>query len=153
MRKFEDAPASLVEQLSGVWKLVSYEYQRADGQPAVPALGPDPIGRLMYDPSGLMSVHIMSLDRPIFESGDRLRGDSDKVKAAYEGYLAYFGTYEVREAEGIIIHRVEGSLFPNWVGTDQTRFFQLKGDKLTLRTPPRPEAGGEVAVLVWERMK
>lgn len=53
-------------------------------------------------------------------------------------------------------HALEGSLFPDWVGTDQVREFEFDGaDHLTLRTPPIASAvtDGKKAehVLVWKR--
>ncbi|GEM_PF-6774270 len=46
-----------------------------------------------------MAVQIMRSDRPAFASGERLEGTQEEIKAAFEGYFAYYGTYEVNEAE------------------------------------------------------
>ena len=35
-----------------------------------------------------------------------------------------------------VIHHVELSLFPNWCGTDQERFIELDGERLTITTAP-----------------
>ena len=43
---------------------------------------------------------------------------------------------------------IEGAAYPNYVGTDQRRFFKIEGDRLTLRTPPE-RAGDNV----WRRHK
>ena len=48
------------------------------------------------------------------------------------GYDAYFGTFSVNEADATITHHVEGSLFPEDLGKDFTRFFTLDGDTFTL---------------------
>jgi hypothetical protein len=51
-----------------------------------------------------------------------------------------------------VIHHVELSLFPNWVGSDQERWVELVGDRLTL-TASRLLAGKQqVPRLVWERV-
>jgi hypothetical protein len=44
------------------------------------------------------------------------------------------------------------SMFPNWVGGDQQRFFELSGNELALRTPPM-EVNGRMVVneLRWVR--
>jgi Lipocalin-like domain len=68
----------------------------------------------------------------------------------FSTYLAYCGRYEV---EGdVVVHHIEMSLFPNWVGGDQRRQSELSGDKLVLRTPPM-ELGGDLIVneLRWIR--
>jgi hypothetical protein len=100
-----------------------------------------------------MAAQIMRPGRPPFASGDRQRGTDAEVRAAHDGYLAYWGTWDVDPARGTVTHHVRGSLFPNWVGQDQVRAFTLDGDRLTLRTPPLRQGGREVVgVLAWERL-
>jgi hypothetical protein len=51
------------------------------------------------------------------------------------------------------VHHVELSLFPNWVGSDQERWVELAGDRLTLSASPLLLAGKQqVPRLVWERV-
>jgi lipocalin-like protein len=53
-----------------------------------------------------------------------------------------------------VIHHVELSLFPNWVGTDQQRFVELSQDTLILSASPLLFAGKQqVPRLVWERVR
>jgi hypothetical protein len=62
------------------------------------------------------------------------------------------GTYEVKGDK--IVHHVELSLFPNWIGGDQERFFQFSGDQLILCTPPLALGGAERTLrIVWQRVK
>lgn len=76
----------------GAWKLISCEAIRKDGS-VLPIYGKNPIGRLHYDATGNMSVHIMRAKRPNF------KGDT-KFRAAYESYEAYFSTDQVDEKRG-----------------------------------------------------
>jgi hypothetical protein len=55
------------------------------------------------------------------------------VRSAYDGYVAYFGTYRVDEANGVVTHVVEGSFKPSYTGTDQPRHFKLDGDVLVIQ--------------------
>ncbi len=137
---------------TGTWKLIACEFRSADGHIDSP-FGDDALGTIIYDASGNMAVQIIRADRPKFVSGDKYNGTPEEVKAAFEGSLAYFGRYEVDEAAGTVTHRVVGSEFPNWVGSDQTRYFVFSGEQLTLSTPPMP-MGGVMAtgVLVWKRL-
>lgn len=64
--------------------------------------GKDAIGILTYDQLGHMSVQLMSVDRPKFLSGDPQRGTLDDIKAAFEGFLGYFGTFSVSESDGTV---------------------------------------------------
>ncbi len=137
--------------LIGTWQLVSLESQSSAGGISYP-LGEHPYGLLLYS-SKRMSAHMMRPDRPAFASGDIRRGTPEEVKAAFEGFVAYCGTYSIDEQRGTVTHHVEASLLPNWVGTDQQRFFTLTGRRLTLRTPPLLVNGQTVtATLVWERV-
>jgi hypothetical protein len=52
-----------------------------------------------------------------------------------------------------VIHHVELSLVPNWVGSDQERWVELAGDRLTLSASPLLLSGKQqVPCLVWERV-
>jgi hypothetical protein len=61
---------------------------------------------------------------PPFASGEGRKETDKEVRAAYDGYVAYFGTYRVDEAKSIVTHVVEGSLYPSYTGTDQPRPFK-----------------------------
>ncbi len=140
------------DQFVGTWKLVSFEARRSDGQIVYP-FGRGAMGVISYDTRGNMSVQLMRSDRPAFAVSDFQKGTPEEIKAAFEGFIAYFGTYDVNEEEATVTHHVRGSLFPNWVGSDQIRFFEFSGNRLTLRTPSI-QLGGVVATsqLIWERM-
>jgi hypothetical protein len=48
---------------------------------------------------------------------------------------------------------VEGSLFPNWIGHRNLRYYEFEGNRLTLKTLAFLMAEQEVTgVLVWERI-
>lgn len=140
-----------LSDLVGTWRLLSFEARVSDGATSQP-FGSDPRGALVYDSAGNFSVQLASSGRPHFASGDMQVGTADEIRAAYMGYVAYFGAYDVNEAEGYLTHKVDVSLFPNWQGVPQRRYFVLSEDTLTLTTPPTPFGGREVTgVLVWER--
>jgi len=139
--------------LVGSWTLVSFESRTADGGIGYP-LGRAARGRLSYDAAGHMSAHLMNPERPAFASGDLTRGSDAEVRAAMGGYIAYYGTYSVDLSRGVVTHHVEGALFPNWIGSDQIRNFQLDDDRLTITTPSIQIGGKDSpTVLVWERAR
>jgi hypothetical protein len=52
-----------------------------------------------------------------------------------------------------VIHRIQASLIPNWIGGEQLRFWTLDGDTLTIATPPlRLDGRPQVSTLVWKRL-
>jgi len=90
--------------------------------------------------------------RPEFESGNLLKGTEEEIKTAFEGYIAYYGTYEVNESKGQVTHRVAGALFPNWIGDIQTRNYEFEGERLRLSTQPIKGSRADLTnVLLWER--
>ncbi|MCZ7645403.1 MAG: lipocalin-like domain-containing protein [Planctomycetota bacterium] len=141
------------DPFAGAWRLVEGSFVRNDGKVVHP-VGPRAAGQLLYDGRGHMNGQMMGLDRPAFASGNRLRGTDAEVRAAFEGYIAYWGRYSIDAAAGTVTHHVEGSLSPEWVGTDQVRHFAFDGDRLTLRTDPIPSGDGlhYVGTLIWERV-
>jgi heterodisulfide reductase subunit B len=43
---------------------------------------------------------------------------AEEIKTNYEGCVSYYGHYELDPENNIVIHHVEGSLFPNWEGNE-----------------------------------
>lgn len=110
----------------------------AEGHVSHP-MGRDASGYLMYGPDGYMSVIVAGSPRPVFASQDLRHGTSEEKVAAFDTYLAYCGTYEVREHT--VIHHVRESSFPNWAGGSQERMIQWEGRRLRLSTKPMPIDG------------
>lgn len=136
----------------GAWKLTSLKVQKANGEAIYP-FGKNARGSIIYTDSGRFSAQVMRPDRPRFKSGDQMKGTSEEIKASYEGFVSYYGSYEFDNENGFIIHHVEGSLFPNWEGHGLKRFFKLSGNRLKISTPPMLWGGGEVVgILIWERV-
>jgi len=141
----------LKDDLVGFWNLVANEFRWSDGELA-DLYGRDATGMLIYGAQGQMSVQLMRSRRPVFASGDARRGTPAEISGAFEGYLAYYGTYTVDEAARTVTHAMRGSLFPNWVGQDLTRMVELAGNRLTLRKQPMVIAGRTfTGKLEWER--
>ena len=136
----------------GTWKLLSYQFRSNDGKVVEP-LGGDAMGLLTYDNAGNAVGVIVKADRKRFSSDDIGVATPDEALAALQSSIAYFGRYDVDEKNGKVTHHVVGSVFPNWTGGDQPRFFSFSGAWLTLSTPPMIVAGASVtAVLEWERI-
>jgi Lipocalin-like domain len=138
------------DALVGAWRLVSWQNQAADGQVTYP-MGTDAMGYLLYGADGRFSVTISRKGRARFAASDLLSGTAEEKARALEGFVAYAGRYTFHGDR--VIHHVELSLFPNWVGSDQERWVELAGDRLTLSASPLLLAGTrQVPRLVWERV-
>jgi hypothetical protein len=135
-------------QLVGAWKLISIS---GHGY-TVNRLGKAPIGLLVYDASGNMAAQIMRSDRPSVVPDNLEQADAADIKLACEGYLAYFGTYEVDE-HGNAYHHVTGNLFPNDVSrTFERKIEFLEGDRIVITATGRFAGDDLSASLVWEKL-
>jgi hypothetical protein len=135
----------------GSWDLVAVENRASDGGVERP-FGDQPRGRITYTADGFLSAHVMHAERAAFATQGLYSGTPAEKAAAYDSYIAYYGTYGVDPAAGTVTHRITGSLFPNWSGSSQTRFYAFDGDTLTLSTPPMENDGRTLTVhVVWRR--
>jgi hypothetical protein len=135
--------------LVGTWRLVSWENRTLDGEVSHP-LGDDPSGYIAYTEDGYVFVAIMGAARRLFVAGDLLTGSTAEKAGAAETYVSYCGRYEFHRET--VLHHVELSLFPNWVGVTRERLVRISGDQLTLSTRPLLLQGRQqTAHLLWER--
>jgi len=147
----DNQSSTVKDAFVGTWKLITTEFRRSDGV-SVSVFGTDASGIIIYDAHGHMAGQIMRAGRPNFASNDQQNGTPEEIKAAIDGYIAYFGDYVVDEDEKSVTHQTKGSLLPNLVGKDQKRFYSFSGNQLTLTTPPIKIGGVIVtSVLLWER--
>jgi len=137
---------ALEARLLGTWRLVLYETVDQAGRRSRPY--GDAVGRLTYDQDGNMTGQVMRPDRAPVALGE---GYAQQVRGAYIGYIAYFGKYEVAPDGQSLVHRVEGSLNPAWVGGNQVRTMRFDGDRLILHATV--DKAGEMVrhELTWER--
>jgi hypothetical protein len=135
----------------GTWRLVSYEARDAKGQLQYP-MGEHVSGQLVYDSTGNMSAHVMRDDRPLFAANDPVRGTDAEVRAAFEGYTSYFGTYTIDTQTQTVTHHVRGASYPNWVASDQRRHYTLDGARLSLSAPIVVDGQTFEFVLHWQRI-
>lgn len=140
-----------VADFVGTWTLVSSEFRRADGQVLFP-LGTGAVGLLVYDENGYMAAQLMRPNRPFLHSGVEL---AVLIEVAFNGYTAYYGRYTIYPEKKLVVHEVQASLLPNWVGSRQERVYEFgeNGRFLTLTTLPMgTESAKMTGVLVWERV-
>lgn len=133
-------------KLIGMWRLTSFE--SADG---VAGRGAHPIGLLVYDPSGSMSVQIMPdrKRRPFSGTGSPsgAHPTADEALDAVTDYTAYFGTYTIDECANTVTHHPQGGLNSGAIGRSIPRQYRLSdADHLSLSAPDN-------SVAKWERAK
>jgi hypothetical protein len=148
------------EDFAGTWRLLEYSFHHENGDVEHP-WGKEVVGYLLYSPQGYMSANLSPVHRNWRYRHARLKAEvpgadeSRSLRLARRGvprdYIAYSGPFELKN--GIIIHHVEVSLFPHWVGLPQVRHYEFSGNQLTLRTPVINSGRDRVvAQLRWERI-
>lgn len=133
--------------VAGAWKLESFVIETA-GKTGEPRFGPNPVGYLIYTPSGRMSATLMAARRSKLESPKGATSTRAELNESLADFLSYAGRYEVRGNH--VFHHIEVSVFTNLVGTTLERIFDISGNTLTIRTLP-PEIWGTANKLVWTR--
>lgn len=134
----------------GTWQLLSCEYKDNEGQAIYP-YGQDAIGYLTYTEDDYMFASIMKANRPQFKTEDISKVSTEEKIMALQTYLSYCGQYEIQANE--VCHHIKASMFPNWMGTTQKRFFEFEQeDRLLLKSSPFSMHGKQrVAYMVWAK--
>jgi hypothetical protein len=141
---------SLQQRIQGTWTMVSNVLDQG-GTKSEP-YGPDAKGSVILTSNGRVSLIITRADVPKFVSNNRTTGTPEENKAAVAGSIAYFGTYTTNDADKTLVMHVEGSTYPNWVGTDQKRTIELSGDQLKFINQT-PSMGSGTITVTWKRVK
>jgi len=143
----------LASSLLGSWRLISYKAEYSDGS-VVDLYGPSPTGVLLYTSTGQMSVHLSKANLPKCGTIDRRKCPDKQARLAFDNSFGYWGRYEVKPSEKMVLHYVQGASWPDYVGASQKRFIEISGNRLTITTLPRKIGGVEnVGLLVWERIE
>jgi hypothetical protein len=136
----------------GTWQVTSVSVLTLDTNEVLRPFGEHPIGYLQYSPGGHM-IGFLSTGTPKRAAGTAYN-DAELVDI-YKGIIgAFAGTYSVEGNK--VTHHIVASWFPEWIGGDQTRYAEIEGNRLTIKTAPlkSPRDGrDEVATLTFERVE
>ena len=131
----------------GAWQLESYQVEvKASGETFAP-MGDHPSGYVIFTAEGRLSFTLAAEGRQPAES-------LAERAALQSSLIAYTGTYRLEEDRWIT--QVDVAWNPEWVGTEQTRFFRISDDLLTVHTPWRvmpnwPERGLTRSIVRFRR--
>jgi len=133
--------------VTGAWKLESFDMLLRGGKKQ-PRYGSDPVGYLIYTPSGRVSATLQAAHRASLNVPGATPGSETHCEESVTSFLAYAGTYSIRGNR--VFHKLETCVFTSLVGTTLEREFDLAGDTLTIKTVP-PFIWGNQSILVWRR--
>lgn len=135
----------------GVWRLRRYTTQYEGDEPFHP-LGDDALGYIVYTADGHMSGTMQRARPQPFALADRLRATPAEKARAFDDYVTYCGRYRVDGDR--VLHRIEASLMPNWIGQEQERHMRWQGDdRVALEASWVVDGRRRVAVVEWERVR
>jgi hypothetical protein len=120
------------QSIEGRWKLLAAEDLRADGTVARYPWGRNPVGSIVVD-RGWCYVQIMSGDVPAFTGATPVGQQMSAMLLS--SYIAYSGACSVDDKAGSVTLKVDAAWRPNYVGTEQTRYFRFDGPNRMLFGP------------------
>ncbi len=133
--------------IHGAWQLVSYLVEEKSSGNTFRPMGDHPTGYALFTPAGRVSFTLTA-------EGRKPTTDIEGDAALLRSLVAYSGTYRLEDDRWITA--VDVAWKPEWVGTEQTRFFSIDADELTVRTPWRvmpnwPKQGPTRSIVIFKR--
>ena len=135
--------------VQGAWKLVSYDVEVQTTGEKFPPMGKNPMGYVIFTPEARVWFVLTG-------DGRKPAKTAEEKAALLDTLIAYTGTYRVEGDKWIT--SVEVAWNPEWVGTQQSRSFNVEGDRLQVLTPWRvmpnwPDKGMTRSIITFERAK
>ena len=133
----------------GVWQLLTYLVEVKESGETFPPMGEKPTGYVIFTPEGRLSFTL--------SAEGRQPATTDQERAALlNSVIAYTGSYRLEGDRWIT--QVDVAWNPEWVGTEQTRYFRVEADRLTVTTPWRvmpnwPEKGLTRSIVCFQRCR
>jgi len=112
-------------QFVGAWGLVDFSFCDINGNVKFRPLGNKVGGLLIYTNDGFMSANLGSLERKPFKNNDYRFGKNEEIIEAYNNIISYSGEYQVNDNKKFILHKINMSMFPNWIGQNVKRYFRI----------------------------
>jgi hypothetical protein len=122
------------EKIVGIYRLARVVRRTADGQETV--TNANPTGRISYDRAGRVWVLLAPAGRKAAEDPRNIT--LEEYKAMNAGLMAYFGSYEVDEANQKLVIHIEAAANPALSGTTIERVYKLTETTLTMTVPGNP---------------
>jgi len=127
----------LKEQIVGAWRIVAV-YNEVKGVKKH-FYGENPVGLVIYDPSGYVCAFLSKAELPKFAANNRLKGTDSEYRQVMQGMIAQFGTYTV-EGDTVVV-KWTASSYPNRAGRTERRVFKVTGDEMTAVNPTAASGG------------
>jgi hypothetical protein len=84
--------------VAGTWRLVSFQSQTSDGK-VTDLYGSPPLGQLIYDASGHMSVHLLKPDLPKCGTLDRRLCPDRQARSVFDNHIQFCRHVQYRSSD------------------------------------------------------
>ena len=138
----QTSSAGAPENLVGTWRLVSFE--DVEGGKIIRPFSEKPVGLFVYTSDGHVIIQIANPANPACYAPGKTSGrgkmddralfacSPEQMQALLENSVAYWGTYTVDLAAGVVTHNVLSDLSNGYAGTVQPRPFRFDGNRLVI---------------------
>jgi hypothetical protein len=136
-------------KILGTWKLVSFEAEIQTTGQKESVMGQNPTGYAIFTPEGRAFFMLTGEGR---KPAKTVQERADLL----DTLVAYTGTYRLEGDEWIT--QVDVAWNPEWIGTEQKRFFKMEGNRVQVVTawgvhPNWPDKGMTRRILTFEKAK
>jgi hypothetical protein len=133
----------------GAWQLLSYSVEEQSNGDTFAPMGEHPTGYVIFTTEGRLSFMLSA-------EGRQPGASAEERSSLLSNMIAYTGIYRLEGDRWIT--KVDVAWNPEWVGTEQTRYFRIDDDKLTVTTPWRvmpnwPEKGLTRSIVTFQRCR
>jgi Lipocalin-like domain len=133
---------SVTKSLIGTWKLKSFQFEFENKE-----------RENAYDKaSGFLIIGSDGRFTAILADDARKRDDPEA--SLFQRMMAYSGSYRIQGDDTVVID-VDFAWHPSWLGSEQTRYFKIEGDTLSIVSAPQthPKRPGQMlrGIITWTR--
>jgi hypothetical protein len=129
------------QSIQGRWTLLAAEDLRADGSTARYPWGRHPVGSIVVEGAACY-LQIMSTDTPSFSTTTPPAVEQMRA-TLLSSYIAYSGPCTIDDAAGKVTLKVDAAWRPDYVGTEQVRFFRFENGRLLFGPAPNSIRSGD----------
>jgi hypothetical protein len=143
--------AQAADSLVGTWRLSSWVEEETETKIVHAPFGDHPAGTITFTADERVMVIFTDPNRKPSVSPKATETEAAEL---YRTMVAYAGRYSVEGNK--LTNKIEASWNQAWNGTSQTRIFELKDDRLTIKTQAfvSPFLNKQiVATLIFDRVK
>ena len=122
-------------KLVGTWKLISFFYFDSTTNNWIQPYGEHPSGYFTYTKNDVVNLNVSSENSLNISADSAAKRCFTILDLLTINGASYFGTYTINSKNSTLTHHPKGGNIPWYIGTDQARQFNIKGNTLLIGDP------------------